>query len=113
MANTGLLGSYPLTRDGIAENVTIMSAGAYALGHTSKKLFYVNYVGHSDVDVNSRLHKHVGNYERFKFEYYPSAKAAFEKECQLYHDFDPRDNKAHPDRPNNSGWKCPACKIFD
>ena len=113
MVNTGLRGSYPLTRAGIDENVTIKSAGTYALGHTSKKRFYVNYVGRSDVDVNGRLHEHVENYKRFKFEYYSSAKAAFEKECLLYHDFDPRDNKVHPDRPNNSGWECPVCRIFD
>ena len=71
------------------------------------------YVGRSDKDVNGRLHDHVGSYKRFRFEYYGSAKASFEKECHLYHDFKPSDNKIHPDRPNGRDWECPVCKIFD
>ena len=70
-------------------------------------------MGRSDKDLNDRLKDHIGEYGRFKFEYYGSAKAAFEKECHLYHDFTPQDNKIHPDRPDGSNWKCPVCDIFD
>lgn len=49
---------------------------------------------------------------RFKFSFAASPKAAFEKECINYHDFSPRGNTVHPDRPNGSGWKCPRCRIF-
>ena len=44
------------------------------------------------------------------------AKAAFEKECQNYHDFGGSkklDNKIHPDRPKDKDYECPVCDIFD
>lgn len=113
MANTGLNGPWPLTDDKIDEMVTKTSAGAYALTDTNSGTFTVNYIGRSDNDLNKRLHDHVGKYNRFKCDYFPSAKAAFEKECHMYHDFNPYDNKVHPARPNNSSWTCPRCYVFD
>jgi hypothetical protein len=115
MPSSGLRGSFPLTTSGISNNVTATSAGAYALGEVraSDSMFVISRVGRSDNDVAERLGDYIGQYKRFKFEYYPSAKAAFEKECRLYHDFEPPDNKIHPDRPNGSGWECPVCTIFD
>ena len=116
MASSGLSVSYPLTTKGIDGNVTRRSAGAYALGYRRDDKFYIKYVGRSDKDVNDRLLDHIGeksDYKRFRFKYYSSAKAAFEKECHLYHDFKPRDNTNHPARPNNSNWECPVCDIFD
>ena len=113
MPSSGLKGSYPLTDQGIDENVTKASPGAYACGHVKDNSFYVDYVGRSDDNVAGRLKDHVGKYARFKYEYYASAKTAFEKECKLYHDFNPSDNKIHPARPSGSGWKCPRCSAFD
>jgi hypothetical protein len=113
MPTSGLNGPYPLTDDDINKNVTRTSPGAYALGYSANGSFYIDYVGRSDGDVNKRLHDHVGKYRQFKFDYFGSAKAAFQKECHLYHDFTPKDNKAHPARPTNSGWSCPVCTIFD
>lgn len=112
MASTGLRGPFPLTQNGIDSNVKKTSAGAYALGKVENGTFYIRYVGRSDNDVNDRLHDHVGKYSRFKYEYYGSAKAAFEKECRLYHDFKPTNNKVHPSRPAGSGWKCPRCNVY-
>lgn len=112
MASSGLWGPFTLTENGINGNVTQTSAGAYALGRVEDGTFYIGYVGRSDKDVNDRLHDHVGTHPKFKFEYYRSAKAAFEKECRLYHDFDPPGNDVHPGRPSGSGWKCPSCDIF-
>ena len=113
MASSGLNGEYALTESGVDTNVTRTSAGAYALGRTEDKTFLISYVGRSDDDVNARLKQHVGDYAKFKYGYFSSAKSAFEKECNLYHDFDPPDNKIHPDRPNNSNWSCPRCSKFD
>lgn len=113
MPTSELRGPFPLTGDGVAKNVTRTSPGAYALGHSDGGSYYIYYVGRSDADVATRLRQHIGEYRQFKYEYYPSAKAAFEKECRLYHDFKPRDNKNHPARPAGSGWKCPVCRIFD
>lgn len=119
MTNTGLKGSFPLTEDGIDNEVTRESLGAYALGHlNNNSTFIVSYVGRSDDDLNSRLKSWIGkkNYKRFKYDYFPSPKAAFEKECRLYHDFGKKevlDNDIHPARPENTNWECPVCTIFD
>jgi hypothetical protein len=113
MASSGLNGPYALTDDTINKVITKTSAGAYALGKVKDDTFYIDYIGRSDTDVNQRLHNHVGNYSSFKFDYFGSAKAAFEKECNLYHDFSPSDNKAHPARPSGSNWTCPRCDALD
>lgn len=113
MASSGLRGPFALSKNGINSNVTRVSPGAYAIGSFENNTFYISYVGRSDASVNKRLHDHIGEEPKFKYEYYGSAKAAFEKECRLYHDFRPPDNKAHPARPQGSGWKCPVCTIFD
>lgn len=111
MASTGLKGPYRLTSKKIDEVVTQTSPGVYALGRydSDNDTFYVKYVGRSDDDVNDRLHDWVGEYSYFKFDYFPSAKAAYEKECRLWHDFNPTDNESHPDKPDGSGWECPVC----
>lgn len=114
MASTGLNGPYSLTSSGVSDAVKQKSAGAYALGKTDNGVFAVHYVGRSDDDVANRLQQHVSKwYPDFKFGYFSSPKAAFEKECHLYHDFTPPDNKVHPARPAGSNWSCPACTIFD
>ena len=116
MASLGMQGPYDLTNDEIDNQVTKTSAGNYALGRVSNGTFYVNYVGRSDTDLNDRLKDWIGKYKKFKFSYASSPKAAFEKECINYHDFGGKeklDNEAHPDRPDNSNWKCPRCNIFD
>jgi len=112
LASSGLKGPYALNDTSIDTQVSYVSPGAYALGRTKDGTFYIAYVGRSDGDINDRLHDHVGNYEQFKFDYFSSPKAAFEKECNLFHDFSPGDNKVHPARPANSGWKCPRCNAF-
>ncbi len=113
MASSGLKGSFALTDEKIDEEVTKTSPGAYALGYTSGATFHIEYVGRSDTDVNDRLHDWAGKYKRFKYDYFSSAKAAFEKECNLYHDFDPADNKVHPARPQKTSWTCPRCRALD
>jgi|SRR5579872_2152264 hypothetical protein len=115
MANTGLDGPFPLTKLGVANAVTKVSAGAYALGHTnSNSLFEVEYVGRSDDDLAKRLQDHVPEpYQQFKARYFPSAEEAFKKECHLYHDFPNRNNKVHPARTKERNWSCPVCRIFD
>lgn len=115
MVSLGMNGPYLLDFKTIDTNVTKTSAGNYSLGYkNSDGKFVVCYVGRSDTDVNGRLKYWIGKTKRqlFKFSYATSPKAAFEKECINYHDFNPSDNIIHPDRPQNSGWKCPRCNIF-
>jgi len=116
MASLEMLGAYDFTSSEIDRVVTKTSPGNYALGREDEKHFYVNYVGRSDEDINQELKARLTlNYSKFKYSYATSAKAAFEKECRNYHDFggsEKLDNKIHPDRPNETNWKCPVCSIF-
>jgi hypothetical protein len=114
MPVSGLRGPYSLTSTGVASAVTHVSAGCYALGKTIDGTFNIYYVGRSDSDVAARLQQHITKwYPHFKFDYFASPKAAFEKECRLYHDFQPGDNTIHPSRPERTYWSCPVCTIFD
>jgi hypothetical protein len=113
MGSPNLSGLHSLSDSTINNEVTRVSPGVYALDATTAGGFTVSYVGRSDTDVNSRLHDWIGEYRYFKFAYCSSAKDAFEAECELYHDYNPPDNKVHPARPYNSGWKCPRCRKFD
>ena len=118
MATLNMNGPYDLTAVKVTAVVTKTSAGNYALGYVNTdNVFVVQYVGRADSDVAARIKQHVGeNYKSFKYSYATSPKAAFEKECHNYHDFGENKklhNKIHPDRPADSGWKCPCCNIFD
>ncbi len=106
---TGLHGPHPLTHDSVDRAVRGTGPGAYALGHVgSNDVFYVTYVGRSDTNLNKRLHEHIGAYKEFKFGLYDTAKQAFEKECELYHDFNQTDNDVHPARPVGTNYRCPV-----
>lgn len=108
MASTGLDGPHPLTTKGIDDNVKGVSPGAYALGDVNDKgVFLVSRVGRSDTDLNDRLHDYKGDYAKFKYGFLETPKEAFFKECNLYHDFDPPDNRIHPDRPDGTNLRCP------
>ena len=107
--------AFPFTSSEVDLHITKHQAGNYALGHIDEHCnFHVQYVGRSDTDVNTRIKDHLNEgYTHFKFSYATSPKAAFEKECQNYHDFGENkvlDNCIHPDLPDESkNWKCPVC----
>ncbi|MGP0075404.1 MAG: hypothetical protein ACLPWF_26110 [Bryobacteraceae bacterium] len=112
MAQNGLLGPFTLSDPVIDQQVCQGQPGAYVLEESADLVnFLVVYVGRSDTDVNNQLHVHVGSYKRFRYDYCSSAQAAFERECALYHDFEPRDNPIHPQRPAGTKWKCPRCSL--
>lgn len=114
MASTGMGKKYPLNNDVLNKEITRTSPGNYALGKESEDgKFVVKYTGRADTDLKERLKSHIGKYPFFKYQYATSPKSAFEKECHVYHDFGPSDNVIHPDRPNNTDWKCPCCSEFD
>jgi len=89
--------------------------GNYALGYVKKGSFYVKYVGRSDNNFGSRIKDHTGedkNYKCFKYTCVKTAKEAYERECQNYHDFSNLDNERHPDNldnPDYKQYKCPVC----
>jgi hypothetical protein len=112
---TGLYGPLALNVATIDTQVVGYGPGAYALGKADGDILYIKYVGRSDSDLNARLKNWAGTYTDFMYAFFPSAKAAFDKECGLFHDFGGTarlDNKMHPDRPNGSNWTCPRCGNF-
>jgi hypothetical protein len=113
MTKTGLSGPYRLTFDAIEAAVTRKSAGVFALGHADPNgRFCVNHVGRSDSDVRTRLHDYIGSDSLFKYDYFATPHAAFDRECELFHDVSPPRNRVHPDRPKGSNWECPRCGLF-
>lgn len=109
-------GSYSLDNQTIDEIITKKSAGNYALGKMNKNnKFSVSYVGRSDINLKQRLKQWAkeNDLPLFKYSYVTSPKAAFEKECENYHDFNPPRNEIHPDRPDGTNWKCSVCDKFD
>ena len=113
--SAGLSASHTLDPETIAAVVSRKSPGVFALGRSEAGTFYIRYVGRSDDDVAAVLKEHVGDYQHFKFAYFGSSRTAFEKECQLYHDFGETklNNRFHPLRPSAGSWHCPRCRIFD
>jgi len=114
MPNSGLHGPHSLTAAGVSSDVKGVGPGAYALGNTNdKNLFVISYVGRSDDDLAGRLQQHVLKpYLQFKYGFLPSSAAAFDKECRLYHDFSPPDNRVHPARPQGTNLRCPVRAVF-
>ncbi|HTC90167.1 MAG TPA: hypothetical protein VK686_17785 [Bryobacteraceae bacterium] len=113
MAQKQLLGPFALNDRVIDQEVGAGLPGAYVLEESADLVnFSVAYVGRSDTNVNNQLHVHVGAYKRFRYQPCSSAQEAFEKESDLYHDFDPRDNPIHPQRPAATNWKCSRCTLF-
>ena len=118
MAGTGLLGSFPLTRESITENVIERDGqwmiGVFLLGHVkktdNKRRFIVQAVGRSDSDMAAALMDLVDRYDSFKFHTYASTRRAFEKECRLYHKFKPADTQEHPQPPENTKFVCPDAR---
>jgi hypothetical protein len=102
----------------ITEVVSRISAGAYALGVVQEGRFHALYVGRSDDNVAKRLRswlKRSSRYKSFTFAYASSPKAAFEEECEEFHDFggvERLDNVGHPQRPPKSDWLCPRCDCY-
>ena len=106
-------GPYLLDEKTIDARVEPNVRGNYALGKTNENgTFVIVYIGRSDDDLNGRLKQWIGETREpeFKFSYAPTPKAAYEKECQNWHDFMPR-GQIHPARPEKSDWKCsvPGC----
>jgi len=120
MPSLTMNGPYDLDIRTINDIVTKKFPGNYALGHPKKDgAFVVKYIGRSDSDINAELKRCISRFGRaftlFKYSYAPTRRAAFEKECQNFHDFGGSDklvNENHPSRTAGVNWKCPECRIF-
>ena len=116
MASTGLKGPHALTEKNIDAKVDA-SIGAYALGTKNDRGgLTVSYVGRSDTDLNRRLKDWVGDYNDFKYDHFTTKRAAFEKECRMFHDFGGTKslvNDVHPARPSGTSYDCPVSSCTD
>jgi hypothetical protein len=113
MTRTGLSGPHSLTFDAIAAAVTRRSAGVFVLGHADAQgRFCINHIGRSDLDLRARLFDCIGSETLFKYGYLPSSQAAFERECELFHDIRPPGTRVHPGRAQGTTWRCPRCSIY-
>lgn len=94
----------------IETHVADVSIGVYILDKYQAGPFTTHYVGRSDDDVAKRLKKWVsdGGFLYFKVKYETTKKAAYELECQIYHDLKPVENIIHPDAPNGTSYTCPV-----
>jgi len=109
MPEMGLTGPFALTEEEINRQVE-PTPGVYALDQNyDSGPFRVTYVGRSDTNLNQRLHEHRPKYKRFQYHYFATPQEAFEKECNLYHDFNPPARISHPARPHGTNWRCPRC----
>lgn len=111
LIGAGLKGPFTLGSDDIDEEVAESCPGAYALGFTDNLgRFAITYVGSAGDDLKSKLKAHIGTAQQFKFRHFSVHKLAFEKECELFHQFLPRGNFLHPSRPPGTEWVCPRCR---
>ena len=111
-------GPHSLTPEQVAEIVTKTSAGNYTLGRIQENGFCVLYVGRSDDDVAKQLCSWARQHTRYKafvFSYAPNPRAAFDKECEDFHDLggtETLDNAEHPKPPAKTDWLCPRCDLY-
>lgn len=114
MTTLGMLGPTQLTSNNIDKLIQARSPGNFALGHIEGKAFIVQYIGRSDENLNEKLKSCIGKYQLFKWSYASSEIAAFDKECQNYHDFGGNidlDNDNHPEKPDGEFVVCKICGL--
>ncbi len=130
MTNLDMDGPYKLDASTVRQRVQGGLPGNFAVGHLDNgKRFAVQYVGRHDADVLSglmaalkagvgkpgltdRLFGSKPKANAFKFSYAADQRAAFEKQCRNYHDFNGSgslENPSHPAAPAGSGLNCPLC----
>jgi hypothetical protein len=109
MTKTMLQGPFPLAFDEIA-TVADEAPGVFALGYIDMNgAFRINAVGRADDSLAATLRALIGSDQAFKFAPAVDARAAFERECELFHDFRPPSTRIHPSRPAGTDFTCPRC----
>ena len=112
MASLNMQGPYKFDAETIKTQSDEGKIGNYALGHLNNEGGFIpKYIGRSDSDLRQELLNRLDkNHPKFMFSYAPSAKEAFKKECQNYHDFENQlENKIHPAGPEGTDLKCHIC----
>jgi hypothetical protein len=102
---------FPFTVNGIEVAVKKIGAGAFVLDPPDPRGGSpVGFVGRSDKDVAAVLQRNVkGGYKRFAFTYAKTAFDAYKMECEMWHEWKPVANPAHPVKPAGSVVPCMIC----
>ena len=116
LADLGMsFGPFEFDKATIMRKVAQNSIGNFALGYLKESTggFVPKYVGRSDSDVREELLAKLETKSRtrqnFEFDYANSVKAAFDMECENYHDFRKQlENEIHPRRPEGKDYPCPV-----
>lgn len=112
MSGAELNGPYRLVYEEITFFVRAASKGVYMLGQQGQSnRFLISYIGAGFTDVRSELLDRIGTASMFKIQLTQSADAAFRKQCDLFHQFQPSGNFVHPERPRGSSVQCPYCAL--
>jgi hypothetical protein len=105
-----LSGLYCVKSDAI-NAITLNKPVVFALDKSVEYTSKISYVERADYVLNKQLKNWIGKHLFFKFDYATSARDAFEKECDLWHDLGGEqgkiENKDHPMCPAGYNWKCP------
>lgn len=111
MSLASLHGPYVLDEANLLALLRQHKPGTFALGRYTATGFQVMHAGRSDTDLDLGLRPWIGRWPHFKFRYFESARAAFDQECELYHEFlaPALQPDGHPARAAGTDWTCPRC----
>ena len=89
------------------------SASVFVLGGIRKSAdgkfrFQIRKVSHVEGDLGKELRNYIGEFSGFRFKFFRSTRNAYDKECQIYHQFKPIKNITHPIRPKHTKFVCPV-----
>jgi len=114
MPSLDMRGPHRLTPDNVDRAITAIQPGLFAIGYVKESgAFVVRYIGRSDTDVRGTIKEQEADATSwFKWTPVSSAKAGFDRECKLYHDFGEDavlENEGHPAPPRGTNWRCVVC----
>ncbi len=102
---------FPFTVASIEINVKKIAGGVYVLDPPDPRhRTAVGFVGRSDKDVAESLQRQVkAGYKEFAFTYTSSVLQAYDKECEMWHEWKPIANPVHPAKPPGKPMPCAIC----
>jgi hypothetical protein len=113
-----LSGVIPLQPGDIDQTITRTAPGVYVIGTYAgdRRQVAVHTVGRSDDDLSATLKLHVSRPDwLFQYEYTETAEAAYQLECQLFHEHEPTliapSHPAKTRRVFQEPWQCPVCQV--
>ena len=87
---------------------SVFVLGGIRMSADGKFRFQIRKVSHVDGDLGKELRNYVGKFSGFRFKFFRSTRNAYDKECQIYHQFKPIKNITHPIRPRHTKFVCPV-----